>query len=79
MSAAYTMIEGQDVSPGVDRAGEEVHTTYQPRDSGTTSVVTMWRIRVPKSVRLKDRDYDVTAHIFLILSLTCTPKSVMGR
>ena len=23
---------------------------------------------------LKDRDYDVTAHIFLILSLTCTPK-----
>ena len=34
---------------------------------------------LPKSVRLKDRDYDVTAHIFLILSLTCTPKSVMGR
>ena len=33
----------------------------------------------PKSVRLKDRDYDVTAYIFLILSLTCTPKSVMGR
>ena len=42
-------------------------------------VVIMWLSSAPKSVRLKDRDYDVTAHIFLILSLTCTPKSVMGR
>ena len=25
------------------------------------------------SVRLKDRDYDVTPHIILILSLTLTP------
>ena len=33
----------------------------------------------PKSTMLKDRDYDVTAHIFLILSLTCTPKSTRGR
>ena len=39
----------------------------------------MGRRSAPKSVRLKDRDYDVTAYIFLILSLTCTPKSVMGR
>ena len=27
---------------------------------------------------LKDRDYDVTAHIFLILSLTCTPQIHQG-
>ena len=36
-------------------------------------VVCMGRRTTSISVRLKDRDYDVTAHIFLILSLTLTP------
>ena len=45
----------------------------------STLVVFMGVSTGPKSVRLKDRDYDVTAYIFIILSLTCTPKSVMGR
>ena len=52
---------------------------WYTRSEKKTVVVSMGRIRDPKSVRLKDRDYDVTAYIFLILSLTCTPKSVMGR
>ena len=33
----------------------------------------------PKCTRLKDRDYDVTPRIILILSLTCTPKCTRGR
>ena len=45
----------------------------------STSVVIMCWTSAPKSTMLKDRDYDVTAHIFLILSLTCTPKSTRGR
>ena len=42
-------------------------------------VVCMLRIRDPKCTRLKYRDYDVTPHIILILSLTCTPKCTRGR
>ena len=42
------------------------------------SVVCMGVSPVSKCTMLKDRDYDVTAHIFLILSLTCTSKCTRG-
>ena len=44
-----------------------------------TSVVIMWWRSAPKCTRLKDRDYDVTPRIILILSLTCTPICTRGR
>ena len=44
-----------------------------------TGVVIMWWRSAPKCTRLKDRDYDVTPRIILILSLTCTPKCTRGR
>ena len=52
------------------------------RANGGTScrpVVIMWWRSAPKCTRLKDRDYDVTPRIILILSLTCTPKCTRGR
>ena len=59
--------------------GETSITFETPQKRPRMLVVCMGRRSAPKSARLKDRDYDVTAYIFLILSLTCTPKSVMGR
>ena len=41
-------------------------------------VVYMLFTLAPKCTMLKDRDYDVTPHIILILSFTCTPKCTRG-
>ena len=42
-------------------------------------VVIMWWMTSPYSAMLKDRDYDVTPHIILILSLTLTQNARGGR
>ena len=44
-----------------------------------TLVVIMCGRTLTYSAMLKDRDYDVTAHIFLILSLTLTQNARGGR
>ena len=45
---------------------------YGAETWATTKVVIMWWMTSPYSAMLKDRDYDVTPHIILILSLTLT-------
>ena len=49
-----------------------VHRAKRALVAITTVVCMCWRTSTI-SVRLKDRDYDVTPHIILILSLTCAP------
>ena len=52
---------------------------YSGRQLNRLLVVSMIGRTSPKCTRLKDRDYDVTPRIILILSLTCTPKCTRGR
>ena len=57
----------------IKSTGLIMHVREPTHRKGHTLVVIMWLTTSSISVRLKDRDYDVTAHIFLILSLTLTP------
>ena len=72
--------------------GQTPKLDYTPRDVGMIAidislaiatkdilVVCMGVSSATYSAMLKDRDYDVTAHIFLILSLTLTQNARGGR
>ena len=55
-------------------SGENIRTAAKRRTKTAGREVVCMRGRTTSiSVRLKDRDYDVTPHIILILSLTLTP------
>ena len=60
---------------GLDDIFKRHQLQYHMYADDTQLVVCMRRIRDPKCTRLKDRDYDVTPHIILILLLTCTPNA----
>ena len=61
---------------GGEKQEKEIHRRIM---AGWTAVVYMCISSAPNSGRGCCGIYDFTAHIFLILSLTCTPNSGRGR
>ena len=61
------------------RARTRAHTQPSPPSPPSPSVVISQAMCLTYSAMLKDRDYDVTAHIFLILSLKLTQNARGGR